>query len=186
MIDILYEYKSSPIYHGTSIKNAYLIVYSNELRGNVSNETETYGVSFTRNKNEAYGSVYIKVDQEKLSYNYKIHPIYRDGIAGRDLAEERVDKTITNIRKYIIEIGLNYDLVVNRIRLSLTEIALSGRNELKESDGEAYDLMMLLKTCDKYNINMSAELRDAGKYIDMFYNNEPDTKYLIKLKNRRK
>ena len=186
MIDILCEAKSSPIYHGTSIENAYKIVESNELRGNISNETETYGVSFTRNKNEAYGSVYIQVDQEKLSYNYKIHPVYRDGIAGRDLAEERVDRTITNIRKYITEIGFNYSLVVNRIRIDLTKIALSGRHELRESDGEAYDLMMLIETCDRYNVNITSELRDAGKYIDMFYNNEPDTKYMLKFKNKEK
>ena len=101
--------KYTPVYHGTTYESALAILQSNELRGNVSNETETYGVSTTRNKHSAYDTVRLALDKDKLKENYSVKPVYRESVFGRDLAEERIDKTVKNVDRYIREIQWNDD-----------------------------------------------------------------------------
>lgn len=159
--------KSTHLYHGTTWKNAIAILETNELRANVSNETETYGVSFTRNKREAYDSVCFVVDQLLLSYNYKIEPVYRDGIAGRDLAEERVDRTIKNFRKYIIEARVNDPFTVRILRKKLSKSsdpALLTDPNLNRWN-EVYWVNKFIETADKYNIHLDNDFEKCREMI---------------------
>ena len=193
-VDTVYKYiiasKSAPIYHGTTVENAIDILESNELRANISNETETYGVSFTRIHDSAYGQVSLVIDQEKLSYNYKISPVYRDGISGLDLAEERVPKTIKNIRNYILEIVSN--------DTSQSQITLKHIRRMIVQYGDQVDLLhdkyvnidgrrtynpiapylKLFRTAYKYNIPIDNRLSGIDRYIDMYIQGIPDTEYI--------
>lgn len=166
--------KSAPLYHGTTWNNAIKILESNELRANVSNETETYGVSFTRNKEEAYDQVVFVIDQELLSYNYKIEPVYRDGISGRDLAEERVDRTIRNFRKYIISVKLSHRLIVKRIKRGLnsddtrvlTDPKFDPNPRYQGYGNEVYEANKFIETINKYNIPRDSLLNQIEQMID--------------------
>ncbi|AMM45048.1 hypothetical protein SP15_243 [Bacillus phage SP-15] len=121
-IHFLREYKSAPLYHGTDYHSAYLILQTNMLKANTSNETETHGVSFTRNKNEWYYKFVFVVDQAKLANNHKVAPVYRHGIAGRDLAEERVPYDIRNLNKLLIEVDVRGDTNLRIIRKKLLKM----------------------------------------------------------------
>lgn len=175
--------KSAPLYHGTSWENAVNIIESNELRGNVSNETETYGVSFTRNKNSAYSSVALIIDQEKLSYNYKIDPIYRDGISGLDLAEERVPVTIKNIRKYLIGIQFNNPIYLKSIRRIIVDhfyddIDLLTTPRFSTTKlNMVYSVYSVLQCAHKYNIPVDKYFQEAEKYIQMYVDGKFDEEY---------
>lgn len=164
--------KSAPLYHGTTWKNAVEILESNELRANISNETETNGVSFTRNSREAYDQVVFVIDQESLTYNYKISPIYREGIAGLDLAEERVTRTIKNIRKYIIELRWNNPIWLKTLRRQLTREFDNTDLLSQPSKGPdfnlAYEVNKLIETAHKYNIKLDKTFQEAEYWIDQW------------------
>lgn len=182
MYRIIKAARSAPLYHGTSFENAISIIETNELRGNVSNETESYGVSTTRSKNEAYSHVAIILDQEKLSYNYKIHPVYRDGIAGKDLAEERLDRTIKNIRKYILGLQFNNPTYLKSIRRILIEhfgdmSILDFNNRSKGMLGVISKVDKLIETAHHYNISLDKYFLEVEKYLTMFKNGEYDEEY---------
>lgn len=170
--------KSAPLYHGTTWMNAIEIIESNELRANVSNETETNGVSFTRNSREAYDQVVFVIDQELLSHNYKISPVYREGIAGLDLAEERVPRTIKNIRKYIIELRWNNPIWFKTLRRQLTREFDNPDLLSQPSKGSdfnlAYEVNKLIETAHKYNIKIDKTFQEAEYWIDQWKQHIPD------------
>lgn len=161
-----------------------MIILSDTLYANQSNETETMGVSFTRNKNEAYSDIYLKIDQEKLSHNYKIHPVYRDGIAGRDLAEERVDKTIKNISKYIIEVGMSNYFYLRYFDRMLKKNSGNPDYVLKNDDkypdswkhqsSSLYYYNKLIQACYENNIKIDDNLKHVKNSIDEFLSIEKD------------
>lgn len=182
--------KSAPLYHGTSYKNAISIIESNELRANISNETETLGISFTRNKDSAYDKVAIVIDQEMLTYNYKIDPVYREGISGLDLAEERVPRTIHNIRRYITELRMNNPFDLKTLRRTIVDHFDDGNllttRWFSERDYNiACDIYQLLQCADKYKIRVDDQFKTCRKYIDMYINREFDTEYKNILDRRR-
>lgn len=170
--------KSAPLYHGTTWMNAIEILESNELRANVSNETETSGVSFTRNSREAYDQVVFVIDQELLSDNYKISPIYREGIAGLDIAEERVPRTIKNIRKYIIELRWNNPIWFRTLRRQLTREFDNTDLLNQPSKGSdfnlAYEVNKLIETAHNYNIKLDKTFQEAEYYIYQWEKHVPD------------
>ena len=166
--------KSAPLYHGTTWKSAIEILESNELRANVSNETETYGVSFTRNPREAYDSVCFVVDQLLLSYNYKIEPVYRDGIAGLDLAEERVDRTIKNFRKYIIEVRINDPFALRILRkrlLKYDDLRILTNPKFPDRFNEVYWIHQFIETAEKYQVPMDSQFQKAKQLIQEWKEN---------------
>lgn len=165
-----------PIYHGTDPKYLVQILETNELRANVSNETETNGVSFTRNSKESYGSVDMVVDRYELACNYHLEPLYRDGVAGLDLAEERCNRTIKNIRKYIKQVRLTNPFTLrflNKIKDKYGKQLISDEYLLKRYShttqkvpNEYYWLYKLVNLCSKYNIDMNSELKRVGEILD--------------------
>ena len=176
------EAKSAPLYHGTGYKEAYEILKSDELRANISNETETYGVSLTRNKDAAYGDVSIVLDQERLNYDYKVKPVYRDGIMGLDLAEERVPKTIYNVSKYIIELQWNdkgarnsqlHILRGDMVRNFNDENFLDKPKIVRRSGGHevtnyCYWLDKLITLANKKGIKLDKRFKEAEVYLKRF------------------
>lgn len=114
LIDILNEAKQiGSLYHSTSGENLISILKSNTLRADQTpNYAMTYlgRVSFTRDKNYRPGEYTMEIDGNKLSNNYKITPFaYMHGERGE--AEEVVEETITDIKKYIINIYANIEAV---------------------------------------------------------------------------
>ena len=106
LIDILREINEGKqvgfLYHTMTTKKFQSLLHSDIL---------LKPTSFSRNKN--YDSVVgrdqsytyqIKIDGDKLSNNYKIEPVYDGKGWVYDEYEERVDKTIKNIGKYILDI----------------------------------------------------------------------------------
>lgn len=96
------------LYHYTNIKNLKKIITSNKLEG---------PVSFTRFKkspsiyNFTFGEAIIVIDGDKLSDNYKIGPYHDLNTISSEKKysknyeyEERVDKNIENLDKYITRI----------------------------------------------------------------------------------
>lgn len=190
MYRVIKASKSAPLYHGTSWENAVQILETNELRGNVSNETETYGISFTRNRDSAYDAVGLVIDQEKLSYNYKIAPVYRDGISGLDLAEERVDRTIKNIRQYIIKLQFNNPVYLKSLRRTLIDHfddadLLDTPKFSPRKFNIAYSINRVIQSAHKYNIPLDNLFQEAEKYIDMFVHREFDEEYYQTLQHKR-
>lgn len=84
------EARMAPLYHATSIDNAYSIITDNALMSSTDHEnyrTQRAGkpsVFFTRNlknaKTYGYGVhddiVIFELDQQRLSYNYSIQPVH--------------------------------------------------------------------------------------------------------------
>jgi len=124
------------LYHWTSFAGTYMILKENYLRTanrtirddvKTINRADEYGVSFTRDKkfHKDYSKFYpmescIIIDGDKLSNNYKLFP-YNDFYDGpykpayksakeSDEMETRTNRSIENIKKYIIRIEL-YDNV---------------------------------------------------------------------------
>lgn len=194
------EAKSAPLYHGTGYKEAYEILKSNELRANISNETETYGVSLTRNKDAAYSDVSIVLDQERLNYDYKVKPVYRDGIMGLDLAEERVPKTISNVSKYIIELQWNdrgarnsqlHILRGDMVRNFDDENFLDKPKIKRRSGGHevtnyCYWLDKLITLANKKGIKLDKRFKEAEVYLKRFKNRVFDKEKYDMLEARRK
>lgn len=188
---IIISSKSAPLYHGTTWKNAVNIIESNELRANISNETETYGVSFTRNMDSAYDQVSLVIDQERLSYNYKIDPVYRDGISGLDLAEERVPRTIKNIRNYILYLKFNNPVYLKYIRRIIVEHF--DEDDLLEKErfsnrklNMVHSCYQVLQVAHKYNIEVDKLFKEVEAYIDMYIDRKFDYEYKHILDIRKK
>lgn len=166
---------SYPLYHGTSPKSMVQILETNELRANVSNETETNRISFTRNSRESYDEVDLVVDRYELSHNYHIEPVYREGIAGRDLAEESCDRTITNIRKYIKQIRLTNPFTLKYLKrikdkyrsklITDPYFVKEYRNSSQTIPNDYYWLYKLVELCNKYNIKMNDALEQVGDIL---------------------
>ena len=97
------------LYHFTNEVIIKEIVKSNVL------QTSNGYVSLTRNYNLDFGNIRITLNGDKLSNRYKIEPFY-DGVYNattkrkvrspmRDQErEERIEKSITNLDRYIIQI----------------------------------------------------------------------------------
>jgi hypothetical protein len=106
LIDILRE-----INEGKQVGFLYHTMTTEKFRSVLHSDILLKPTSFSRNKN--YDSVVgrdqsytyqIKIDGDKLSNNYKIEPVYDGKGWVYDEYEERVDKTIKNIGKYILDI----------------------------------------------------------------------------------
>lgn len=161
----------TPLYHGTTWKNALDILESNELRANVSNETETYGVSTTRNKDTAYDNVRIALDKDKLRERYKVEPTYRESIFGRDLAEERIDRTITDVDKYIRQIQWNDDSKSNMqmriLRRRLVE-HFNDVNYTSTPSNDAYYIKRIAQIAKAKGISLDKRMQEAVSWIQRF------------------
>lgn len=166
---------SYPLYHGTSPKSMVQILDTNELRANISNETETNRVSFTRNSRESYGSVDLVVDRYEILHNYHVEPVYRDGIAGRDLAEESCNRTIRDIRRYIKQIRLTNPFTLKYLKrvkdtyghkLVIDEYFVKEYGHSKQKvPNDYYWLYKLFQSCVRYRIPMNPELREVGNIL---------------------
>lgn len=162
------------IYHGTDIKALCEIIESNELRAGISNETETYGISFTRNPRESYGSVDLVVDRYELMQNYHLEPVYRDGIAGLDLAEERCNRTIKNIRKYLKQVRLTNRVHVKHVARLLRQQGVDTlwqprvypKHAPRGFPNDMYYFNELKDLCRKYAIPVNNLLQQVFDSID--------------------
>lgn len=175
----------TPLYHGTTYENAIKILESDELRGNISNETETYGVSTTRNKSTAYDTVRIVLDKEALRRNYSVKPIYRESVFGRDLAEERIDRTVGNVSRYVREIQWNDDSKSNmRIRILRRKLVENFNNPRYTSTpgNDAYRIKQLASIASSKGIPMDSRFQQALGYINKFDNREFDTERYNEMK----
>lgn len=182
--------KYTPLYHGTTFESMVNILKSNELRGNVSNETETYGVSTTRNKATAYDQVRLVLDKELLQETYKVHPVYRESVFGRDLAEERLDKTVTDLSKYVRQIQWNDDsksnMKIQILRRRLVE-NFDNPNYTKDPSSDAYQIKQIAELAKKKGIPTDARFKEAVKWIDKFDKRIFDKERYDRMKkNRRK
>lgn len=118
---------TAPLYHFTTLRNFYAILQSDTLKAKALTDKELRwggqggAVSFTRDPRRAfipanitYNGIGFRVDRNKLESNYKIVPHQhrpRGVVAGpttkgstgigRNEAEERVMRDITNFSKYI-------------------------------------------------------------------------------------
>lgn len=163
MLKFIRESKSAPLYHGTDYKSAYEILQSNMLKANVSNETETYGVAFTRNKDEWYSKFVFVIDQGKLSHNHKVSPVYRDGIAGRDLAEERVPYDIKNLNKMLIEVDVKGRVNLKIIKKKLLQMVPDDLYTLPSNrilQGYHY-LYLAIRLALRHNIKLGKNLQEV-------------------------
>lgn len=163
----------TPVYHGTTFKNALAILESDELKGNISNETETYGVSTTRNKDTAYDTVRLEMNKEALQYNYRVEPIYRESVFGKDLAEERINRSVTNVSRYIKSVQWNDDSKSNMkmriLRRKLVE-NFNNRNYTNDPKNDAYYIKRIAEIAKEKNIPMDARMKEAVSYIQKFDN----------------
>jgi hypothetical protein len=165
------------------------ILQSNELRGNVSNETETYGVSTTRNKNSAYDTVRLALDKDKLKENYSVKPVYRESVFGRDLAEERIDKTVKNVDKYIREIQWNDDSRSNFQLMFLRRRLVENFNNPQYTNtpgSDAYYIKQIAEIADKKGIPVDKRFAEALGYIQKFDKREFDTERHQQMKDKAK
>ena len=170
----------TPLYHGTTFKSMLAILESNELRGGVSNETETFGVSTTRNKDSAYNEVSLVLDKEKLHERYKIKPVYRESIFGKDLAEERLFKDIKNVSDYIRMIRWNDDSKSN-IKLQLLRRRLvenfnnPNYTNVSSKFNDAYYIKKIAQVAKQRGIKLDKRMQEALSYIERFDRQEFDT-----------
>lgn len=120
LVKILLERKNYPVlYHFTSYGKLELI-----LRDNVLNPSRsTSSISLTRNHNlEGFGSCRISLNGQTLSDRYKIAPYfdapydamekkydYSPDSPRRQEQEERIERPIKNIKKYIIQVDIKQD-----------------------------------------------------------------------------
>ena len=151
-----------PIYHGTTLDSLVSILKSNELRANQSNETETYGISFTRNPRESYGSAAIVFDRYELQHNYHLEPVYRDGIAGLDLAEERCNRTIRPVRNHIKQLRLTNPFLIRILKKQLQD-----RNKFHFDYVSA--LGEILELADEYNIPLDDNFEQVRSLLNMYH-----------------
>lgn len=169
--------KSAPLYHGTTLWDAISIIESNELQAHISNvEGETYGVSLTRNPAcaEVFGDISLVLDQEAICYNYPMKPITRYGLLGRDIAEERVPRTIKNIRRYIVGLIWNRPDKLRRLRRILTQNIddpqVLEKQKLKTNGpvNMAWAMNTLIILAEKYGFNLDNNFLQAKDLIDTF------------------
>jgi hypothetical protein len=114
LINLLHEAKQVGIlYHFTRTGELISILENNILKASdmwaTNNDLRPFN-AFTRNKNGwdvggFYTDVRIAIDGDKLSNKYKIQP-FNMGF-GVDEMEERIYKTIPNIKDYILNITIN-------------------------------------------------------------------------------
>lgn len=180
------EAKTAFLYHGTGFREATLILKSNELKANRSNKTETIGVSLTRNPNQAYYSVRLVLDQEKITYNNKISPVYRDGISGRDLAEERLPNNLKNLSRYLVRIDANDPRIVGKIRRKLAgrfgdhDFVIRGSQNKDQSDlvHDCYEFLLMARS---KNVRIDKILQECEYWINRFLKDEHDLEYEAKI-----
>ena len=181
----------TPLYHGTTYENALAILQSDELRAGVSNETETYGVSTTRNKDSAYDQISLVLDRDALRQNYSVKPIYRESIFGLDLAEERINRTISNVSRYIKELRWNDDSKSNihlkHLRRQLVENFDNPNytNTPGKPGDSAYYIKQLAAIANQKGIKMDARLSEAVYYIQQFDNRVFDTERYEQLQKKK-
>lgn len=175
----------TPLYHGTTFKNAVAIIKSNVLKGNVSNETESFGVSTTRNQDSAYDDVALVLSKEALEQDYSIKPVYRESIMGRDLAEERLTKHIKNVDRYIKKLAWN-DTSARNTKLHILRRELvqnfENKNYTNEPGSRAYYIKQLALLARNRNILMDQRLSQAVGYIEMFDRREFDSEKYEEMK----
>lgn len=127
-LESLEESLEPELYHGTTVKNAFLILQEDVLKVGKMYGNKEPAVCFTRhleNINSYKFAAIFVIDKNKLKANYKITPItdyknivgdnhgarYKaiDGVHSK--AEEVVKKDITNIRKYIKKLLIASDII---------------------------------------------------------------------------
>ena len=120
LVKILLERKNYPVlYHFTSYGKLELI-----LRNNLLKPSRGVGaISLTRNHRlEGFGSCRISLDAKRLSDRYKIAPYfdapydamekkydYSGDSPRRQEQEERIQRPIKNVKKYIIQVDIKTD-----------------------------------------------------------------------------
>ena len=179
----------TPLYHGTTLTNAIKILESNELRANISNETETYGLSTTRNKLEAYDSVAFVLNKDKLQTQFKVKPVYREGIAGLDLAEERIDRTVKPLNKYCEQIMWNDTSKSNiKLRVLRRKLVENFDNEQYTSDSatDAYKIKKIGQLADRLGIPLDGRFEEALNWIAKFEARVFDAERYNEVQARRK
>lgn len=179
----------TPLYHGTTLTNAIKILESNELRANISNETETYGLSTTRNKLEAYDSVAFVLNKDKLQTQFKVKPVYREGIAGLDLAEERIDRTVKPLNKYCEQIMWNDTSKSNiKLRVLRRKLVENFDNEdyLNDPSSDAYKILRICELANQLNIPVDSRFEEALNWIKKFEDRVFDTERYDQIQARRK
>lgn len=122
LVKILLEGKNyATLYHFTSYGKLELILRQNRLKATQGSEGDK-NVSLTRShKLDGFGQCRISLDAQSLSDNYKIEPFLYQGkgyVGAEDPEfprkrygeerEERVPKTIRNIKRYIIQVDIKY------------------------------------------------------------------------------
>ncbi len=127
-LESLEESLEPELYHGTTVKNAFLILQEDTLKVGKMYANKEPAVCFTRhldNINSYKFAAIFVIDRDKLKANYKITPItdYKNVVGDNhgarytatDLvqskAEEVVKQDITNIRKYIKKILIASDII---------------------------------------------------------------------------
>ena len=135
------EESHAPLYHTTSVYNAYEIIKDNALNPFIEI------ISFSRNKDFIYdnGSITFICNQSKLKNNFKIVPFrYGQGTNLENEFEEQIEKPIFKLNNYLISIRLNNS--INKFKNS--------EYGSKYEKREAYeDLIPLLHNYSiKYNI----------------------------------
>lgn len=124
--NFLTESRAAPLYHGTDSNKLISIIHENRIKPAVDYGETIPSISFTRSikfatewaKLTAWADPFvIELDQQKLTYNYKLVPFnfFNDkarrlrykvgGMAGHNEYEERVSgKPIVNVDRYITKI----------------------------------------------------------------------------------
>lgn len=120
LIRILLEGKNYPVlYHFTSYGKLELILRSNKLKPSRG----VGAISLTRNHRlEGFGQCRISLDAKAMSNRYKIAPYfdapydamekkydYSPNSPRRQEQEERVQRPVENVKKYIIQIDIKLD-----------------------------------------------------------------------------
>lgn len=178
MYRVITAAKSAPLYHGTTTWDAISIIESNELRAHTCSyvEGETYGVSLTRNpaSAEVFGEVSLILDQEGICQNYPMKPLTRYGELGRDIAEERVPRTIKNIRRYIRGLIWNRPEKMKRLRRVLTEnsedLEILDRKYLRPGGpiNIAWAMNRLIELAETYGFSLDDNFLKAKQLIQEF------------------
>lgn len=117
MLRVLLEGRDAPLYHCTSIYNAYKILDSDKLnpvaRPSTVTGDKSSNISFTRDKNYSVSGdaiIQLTFDQRKLSQRYKIVPIAELGFSRESGWTESEERLITNkpikVSDYLISIDV--------------------------------------------------------------------------------
>ena len=167
---VLYEDKSAPLYHFTTLQNFYSILNSNELRGNVRMDALDWSkvdmgaggitaqakktskiISLTRDPNRTFipGSagdgVGFRIDQNKLAQNYKIGPSIHDPEKYTKKKQSGIgsNKESSRLDKFESEERVYTDKITN-FRKYITGIVIPTRKKIIKKDDDTGVAIYLL------------------------------------------